>query len=120
MKRFAATLLAVVIAGAQQPAPPQQAPAAEGGIAKFSTSLNLVVETVAVNDKSGNPKTPSPATFPLSSLIQGWQKGIPGMKPGAIRRLYIPWNMAYGERGSPPDIGPKADLIFEIKYFGNS
>jgi VWFA-related protein len=55
MKRFAATLLAVIIAGAQQPAPPQQAPAAEGGVAKFSTSLNLVVETVSVNDKSGNP-----------------------------------------------------------------
>jgi VWFA-related protein len=55
MKRFAATLLAVIIAGAQQPAPQQQAPAAEGGVAKFSTSLNLVVETVSVNDKSGNP-----------------------------------------------------------------
>ncbi len=59
-----------------------------------------------------------PAEFPLSRLIQGWQRGIPGMKPGGIRRLYIPWAMAYGEGGSPPDIPPKADLIFEIKLFG--
>ncbi|QEL15249.1 FKBP-type peptidyl-prolyl cis-trans isomerase [Limnoglobus roseus] len=54
----------------------------------------------------------------LGSLIEGWQKGVPGMKPGGIRRLYIPWKMAYGERGSGASIPPRADLIFEIKYFG--
>ncbi len=55
MRKFAATLLAgIMAAGAQQPAPPpQQPPAGEGGITKFTTSLNLVVETVTVNDKDG-------------------------------------------------------------------
>lgn len=57
------------------------------------------------------------AEFPLGSLIEGWQKGIPGMKPGTVRRLYIPWKMAYGEQGSPPNIPAKADLIFEIELF---
>ncbi len=57
------------------------------------------------------------AEFPLGSLIEGWQKGIPGMKPGGVRRLYIPWKMAYGEQGSGDSIPPKADLIFEIELF---
>jgi len=56
MKKLAATLLAgILAAGAQQQAPPQQPAAPDSGIAKFSTSLNLVVETVTVNDKNGNP-----------------------------------------------------------------
>jgi FKBP-type peptidyl-prolyl cis-trans isomerase len=56
-----------------------------------------------------------PLEHPLGRLVKGWQEGIPGMKVGGIRRLYIPWQMAYGEGGSPPKIPPKADLIFEVK-----
>lgn len=59
--------------------------------------------------------TGAPATFPLADLIRGWQEGIPGMKPGGIRRLNIPYNWAYGEQGRPPSIPPKADLVFEVK-----
>ncbi|MEI7657947.1 MAG: FKBP-type peptidyl-prolyl cis-trans isomerase [Phycisphaerae bacterium] len=58
-----------------------------------------------------------PVTFPLRRLIQGWQEGIPGMKAGGKRRLTIPWRMAYGEAGSPPDIPPRSDLIFDIELF---
>lgn len=57
------------------------------------------------------------ATFPLNRLIKGWQAGIPGMKPGGVRRLYIPYEMAYGAEGRPPKIPAKADLIFEIELF---
>ncbi len=56
----------------------------------------------------------APATFPLKRLIEGWQEGIPGMMAGGKRKLTIPWAMAYGAGGSPPDIPAKADLIFEI------
>lgn len=57
------------------------------------------------------------ATFPLNRLIKGWQVGIPGMKPGGVRRLYIPYDLAYGAAGRPPQIPAKADLIFEIELF---
>jgi FKBP-type peptidyl-prolyl cis-trans isomerase len=59
-----------------------------------------------------------PATFPLNRLIKGWQQGVPGMKPGGIRRLTIPYAQAYGESGRPPVIPAKADLVFIIEAIG--
>ena len=60
-------------------------------------------------------RTSGPNTFSLAGLIQGWQEGIPGMKPGGLRRLDIPAALAYGTAGSPPKIPGNADLVFEIK-----
>jgi len=60
----------------------------------------------------------SPTAFELGSLIKGWQYGIPGMKPGGIRRLSIPGELGYGSRGSPPKIPGNATLIFEVKLLG--
>lgn len=62
----------------------------------------------------GSRKKGAPAEFPLADLVAGWQEGIPGMKPGGIRRLKIPYQMAYGERGRP-GIPPRSNLVFEIK-----
>src|SRR5262245_52726944 len=56
MRKIAATLLAgIMAAGAQQPAPQQQAAAPDGGIQKITATFQMVVETVTVNDKSGKP-----------------------------------------------------------------
>lgn len=63
-------------------------------------------------------KRGQPIEFPLPNLIKGWQDGIPGMKVGGKRKLTVPYAMGYGERGAPPSIPPKADLLFEIELLG--
>lgn len=60
-------------------------------------------------------KKGEPLNMPLSDLIKGWQKGVPGMKPGGIRRLFIPSALGYGPRGSGSSIPPNTDLVFEMK-----
>lgn len=58
-----------------------------------------------------------PVSFPLAAVIPGWQKGVPGMKVGGIRRLIIPAAMAYGEQGRP-GIPANSDLVFIIELVG--
>ena len=63
-------------------------------------------------------KRNQPFTTPLSGVIPGWQKGIPGMRVGGRRELIIPANLAYGASGSPPTIPPNAPLVFVVDLLG--
>ena len=56
-----------------------------------------------------------PESFVLPAMIAGWQKGIPGMKVGGIRRLTVPAALAYGPQGNGSVIPPNSDLVFVIQ-----
>jgi len=60
-------------------------------------------------------KRNKPATFPVDGVIAGWTEALQLMKEGAKWQLFVPGNLAYGERGAGGKIGPNATLIFDIE-----
>lgn len=58
------------------------------------------------------------ATFPVNGVIEGWKEALQKMKVGDKWQLFVPSNLAYGERGAGRDIGPNQALIFEVELLG--
>lgn len=56
-----------------------------------------------------------PIQFPVTGVIAGWTEALQLMPVGSKWKLYLPYNLAYGERGSGPKIGPYSTLVFEVE-----
>jgi FKBP-type peptidyl-prolyl cis-trans isomerase FklB len=56
-----------------------------------------------------------PVTFPVNRIIKGWMEALPLMPVGSKWQLFVPPDLAYGERSAGPDIGPDSTLIFEVE-----
>lgn len=93
----------------------------EGSGAEAKSGDKVTVQYVGVNYKNGKEFDSSwsrsePFSFTLGAgeVIPGWDQGVEGMKVGSRRELIIPPELAYGETGAPPAIGPNETLVFVI------
>jgi peptidylprolyl isomerase len=64
----------------------------------------------------------TPFTFPYGAhrVITGWDTGFQDMHIGGKRRLFVPYQLAYGELGNPPRMPAKANLIFDVEFISQS
>lgn len=71
-------------------------------------------------DSSYDRKEPISFPYGQHRVIPGWDTGFAGMHVGGKRRLYVPYQLAYGDQGRPPVIPSKAELIFDVELVSQS
>jgi len=69
-------------------------------------------------DSSRDAGNPFPVRVGRGQVIDGWNRVIPKMRVGDRWKVTIPYTLAYGERGSPPVIPPRTDLVFDMEIMG--
>lgn len=77
-------------------------------------TVDYVGRLVNGTEFDSSTKHGGPATFVVGQVIPGWVEALQLMPVGSTWELYIPANLAYGERGAPPSIGPNETLIFKV------
>lgn len=81
-------------------------------------TVNYIGTTIDGKEFDSSIKRGEAATFNLDRVIPGWTEGIQLMKTGGHFKLYIPYELAYGENGAGPDILPYSTLIFDVELIG--
>ena len=89
-------------------------PAAKPGDTVTVQYVGVAFSTGDEFDASWDRGQPFPVPLGAGRVIEGWDKGLVGMRKGGRRMLTIPPELAYGSEGYPPTIGPNETLIFVI------
>ncbi|MGH8522249.1 MAG: FKBP-type peptidyl-prolyl cis-trans isomerase [Gammaproteobacteria bacterium] len=79
-----------------------------------TVSVNYRGTLIDGREFDSSTRAGQPAVFQVNGVIKGWQEALPLMKTGAKWQLFIPPELAYGERGAGGAIGPNETLIFDI------
>lgn len=91
----------------------------EGAGEKPSLNSNVTTHyhgtTIEGNVFDSSVQRGQPASFPVSGVIKGWTEALQLMAVGSKWKLFIPSELAYGDRGAGADIGPHSALIFEVE-----
>jgi len=89
----------------------------DGDLPKDSDSVTVHYVGTLINgvEFDSSIKRGTPATFPVKGVIVGWTEALQMMKVGSKYKLYIPSDLAYGEKGAGQQIGPNSTLIFEVE-----
>ncbi|HEX4545699.1 MAG TPA: FKBP-type peptidyl-prolyl cis-trans isomerase [Candidatus Acidoferrum sp.] len=80
-----------------------------------SVSCNYRGTLINGKEFDSSYKRGQPATFPVNGVIKGWTEALQLMPVGSKWQLFIPSELAYGDRGAGADIGPGSALIFEVE-----
>jgi FKBP-type peptidyl-prolyl cis-trans isomerase FklB len=80
-----------------------------------SVSCNYRGTLINGTEFDSSYKRGQPATFQVGGVIKGWTEALQLMPVGSKWQLFIPSDLAYGQRGAGADIGPNATLIFEVE-----
>jgi len=83
-----------------------------------TVKVNYRGTTIDGTEFDSSYKRGQPASFPVNRVIKGWTEGLQLMKVGSKYQLFVPADLAYGERGAGSDIGPNATLIFDVELLG--
>ena len=80
-----------------------------------TVSVDYVGTLIDGTEFDSSYKRGKPVSFPVNGVIKGWTEALKLMKPGSKLKLFIPSELAYGERGMGGVIGPNETLIFEVE-----
>ena len=83
--------------------------------AEDNVTVNYRGTLIDGTEFDSSAKAGKPASFRVNGVIPGWTQALTRMKPGAKWQLFIPAELAYGESGRAPTIGPGAPLIFDVE-----
>ncbi|HRG33519.1 MAG TPA: FKBP-type peptidyl-prolyl cis-trans isomerase [Saprospiraceae bacterium] len=92
----------------------------EGPKPKATDKVNTHYHGTLINGKvfDSSVLRNEPISFPLNQVIKGWTEGLQLMPVGSKFKFFIPYSLAYGEKGAGADIKPFAALIFEVELLG--